>query len=98
MYISLDCLDPNAVFPSDKYGKPCRNENCLFYIDVNPQDQKFETLNVARPVWCKISAQTIQRMQLSFRYMESGRVVRTLGMGEEFQVGLIEKKRLAIEL
>ncbi|MCP4486923.1 MAG: hypothetical protein GY820_06340, partial [Gammaproteobacteria bacterium] len=22
LYISLDCLDPNAVFPSDKYGKP----------------------------------------------------------------------------
>ncbi len=101
IYATLDCTHVNGSFPKPVEGsvKQRSDESVIFYIDLNPMDQLFESIAVSNPLWARLSVQSIQRLRLCFRYVESGRLVRTIGgTGDNFQVALQQRKLLSLTL
>ncbi|MCP4460508.1 MAG: hypothetical protein GY816_21170 [Cytophagales bacterium] len=102
VYCTLeDALELNSYIPGGKYGdvkKPPRRESILYYVDLSPDEHKYETVNPSRLIWCKIAVPSLHKVTLAFRYAATGNAIRTVGHGDGFQMTLLEKKRLCLGL
>ncbi|MCP4486956.1 MAG: hypothetical protein GY820_06505 [Gammaproteobacteria bacterium] len=97
VYLSLqDVIEPNAIVPM--LSGESRREAILYYVDLSPDEHKYETVSVHRPTWCRLTRSSIHTVRLAVRYAASGNVVRTLGHGDDLHVALIERKRLCLSL